>query len=313
VEVYGLVVERFVSLGAIGGVVRSQPGILEERPTPQHGRPRRPGERAGRLAVAFVGLVTLIVAGGMIGRLVYQVVERPRTVVVTTVGCSLVGTDSAKPGDVFQMWAYPYGKVLASATKVEMVSRDVAADEPPRLVVYFEVNRHTPDFQIVDATASLIQARTATRTSSTPHRMRRASISATGKASFASLRARATLERRSQLGHPPVVDARPGGEARTRPSERYPRERHEQMNDHMLERSVAWSSRAFIVALAVWVVAAAVLGIPHGVGHSIEKMTLVQTIRDIALPVWGGALAGLVGILTARAAVALGRAAGRSS
>jgi hypothetical protein len=85
------------------------------------------------------------------------------------------------------------------------------------------------------------------------------------------------------------------------------------MNDHVLERSVAWSLQTFIVALAVWVVAAAVLGIPHGVGHSIEKMTFVQTIRDIALPVWGGALAGLVGILAARAALALGHTASRSS
>jgi hypothetical protein len=105
--------------------------------------------------VAFAALVAVIVVGGMTGRLVYQVLERPHTVVVTTVGCSLVGTDSANAGDVFQMWAYPYGKVLASATKVEQVSGDIAGGDPPRPVVYFEVNKHTPDFQIVDTTASL--------------------------------------------------------------------------------------------------------------------------------------------------------------
>jgi hypothetical protein len=106
--------------------------------------------------VAFVALVALIVVGGMLGRLVYQVVERPRTVVVTTLGCPLVGMDSAQPGDVFQMWAYPYGKVLASATQVQIMSANIhQAGSHQSVRVYFEVNRHTPDFQIVDTTATL--------------------------------------------------------------------------------------------------------------------------------------------------------------
>jgi hypothetical protein len=147
--------ERFVSLGAFGGVVRSRPATVDERLRPQHGRARRPGDRAGRLTVAFVGLVVLIVVGGMLGRLVYQVVERPRTVVVTTLGCPLAGSDGVKAGDAFEMWAYPYGKVLASATQVQIMSANIAqAGSHQSVLVYFEVDRHTPDFQIADTTAT---------------------------------------------------------------------------------------------------------------------------------------------------------------
>jgi hypothetical protein len=59
---------------------------------------------------------------------------------------------------------------------------------------------------------------------------------------------------------------------------------------------VIW--RAFVIGLAVWVAAAALLGVPHGEGHSIESMAPVQTVHDIAFPVWVGSLAALLGALT---------------
>jgi hypothetical protein len=73
------------------------------------------------------------------------------------------------------------------------------------------------------------------------------------------------------------------------------------MDEHVFERWLAWFTRAFLAGLIVWVVAAAVLGIPHGPGHSIESLTPVQTIHDISFPVWIGSLAGIAGLLAVRA------------
>jgi hypothetical protein len=140
--------ERFDGLGGFGGVVGSQPGILDGRANSRRGRAPRPFDRAARIVQAFVALVLVILVGGMIGRGVYQVVERPRTVVVSTCG-------SAKPGDVLEMWAYPYGKVLASPTRTRVVAGGTEGPHSPWPVATFEVNAHTPDFQIVDTTATL--------------------------------------------------------------------------------------------------------------------------------------------------------------
>ncbi len=85
------------------------------------------------------------------------------------------------------------------------------------------------------------------------------------------------------------------------------------MNEHVAEIWFGWFSRAFLVGLIVWLVAAAVLGIPHGLGHSIESMTPVQTIHDISFPVWVGGLAGIAGLLALRAFHSLGRSSQRSS
>lgn len=69
------------------------------------------------------------------------------------------------------------------------------------------------------------------------------------------------------------------------------------MGERAVEKWLGWFSWVFLVGLILWLVAAAALGIPHGEGHSIEAMTPVQTIHDIAFPVWIGGLAGIIGLL----------------
>ena len=59
--------------------------------------------------------------------------------------------------------------------------------------------------------------------------------------------------------------------------------------------------KRIVVLYIAWLVAAAVLGIPHGPGHSIASMTAVQTIYNIALPIWLGSLVGIVALLAIRA------------
>ena len=44
-------------------------------------------------------------------------------------------------------------------------------------------------------------------------------------------------------------------------------------------------SSLFAIALGVWVGALAILGIPHGSGHSIESLTLFETLRDVCFRV----------------------------
>ena len=55
---------------------------------------------------------------------------------------------------------------------------------------------------------------------------------------------------------------------------------------------------AFAIGLSIWVPAAALLGVPHGEGHTIETMVPIQIARDIAFPVWVGSLAVLLGAHT---------------
>lgn len=64
---------------------------------------------------------------------------------------------------------------------------------------------------------------------------------------------------------------------------------------------VRWFSAAFVIGLVPWIVSAAVLGVPHGVGHSIESMRWLETVRDVSLPLWLGGLAGIVGALALEA------------
>ena len=61
---------------------------------------------------------------------------------------------------------------------------------------------------------------------------------------------------------------------------------------------LAW---AFVIGIALWVTASAVLAIPHGQGHSIESMTPFVVLRDAAFPVWVGAFACILAGLALRA------------
>jgi hypothetical protein len=79
------------------------------------------------------------------------------------------------------------------------------------------------------------------------------------------------------------------------------------LNEQMQERWVGLFAWVFLVALLVWVVAAATLGIPHGPGHSIESMTPVQTVYDISLPTWLGSIVGIIGLLAVKAFGAIRR------
>jgi hypothetical protein len=85
------------------------------------------------------------------------------------------------------------------------------------------------------------------------------------------------------------------------------------MNEHVSETWLTWFSWIFAVGLIVWLVAAAVLGVPHGPGHSIESLTPVQTIHDISFPVWIGSLAGIAGLLAVRAFYSLSGPGERAS
>ena len=58
---------------------------------------------------------------------------------------------------------------------------------------------------------------------------------------------------------------------------------------------------AFVIGIALWVAASAVLAIPHGQGHSIESMTPFVILRDAALAVWVGAFASILAGLALRA------------
>ncbi len=73
------------------------------------------------------------------------------------------------------------------------------------------------------------------------------------------------------------------------------------MDEHEGQKWLELFLRGFLVALIVWIFAAAILGIPHGVGHSIGSLDPVQAVHDIALPVWVGSLAGPLGLLIVRA------------
>ncbi len=68
----------------------------------------------------------------------------------------------------------------------------------------------------------------------------------------------------------------------------------------LMEQSV-WVRRCaalFVVALIVWTASAAILGVPHGPGHSIESMKIVEVTRDISLPLWIGGFVGILGALS---------------
>jgi hypothetical protein len=68
--------------------------------------------------------------------------------------------------------------------------------------------------------------------------------------------------------------------------------------------SLRWLPSLFAIALGVWVGASAILGIPHGSGHSIESLTVFETLRDVSLPFVVG---GFLAILASLALAATGR------
>jgi hypothetical protein len=55
------------------------------------------------------------------------------------------------------------------------------------------------------------------------------------------------------------------------------------------------------IGIALWVVASAILAIPHGQGHSIASMTAFVVLRDAAFPVWVGAFVCILAGLALRA------------
>ncbi len=65
----------------------------------------------------------------------------------------------------------------------------------------------------------------------------------------------------------------------------------------VLDRWITFLTRLFVAALALWVVASAILGIPHGPGHSIESLSGFETLRDIAFPIWLGSVLGVAFVL----------------
>jgi hypothetical protein len=75
----------------------------------------------------------------------------------------------------------------------------------------------------------------------------------------------------------------------------------------MLSTGNRWLSSLFAVGIAAWTVSSAVLGIPHGPGHSIGSMTLVETINNIAFPVWVGAFLWILAALCREAGSWMGR------
>ena len=58
---------------------------------------------------------------------------------------------------------------------------------------------------------------------------------------------------------------------------------------------------AFMIGIALWVIASVPLAIPHGPGQSIESMTAFVVARDASFPVWLGAFACLLAALALRA------------
>ncbi len=98
------------------------------------------------MAVTAAGVMILVVVGGLIGRLVYQVVERPRQVVVyidrAQWGCSV------RPSDRIELVTAYTSEHLAWPTHVV-----VSDSNPAQSAVVFEINRQTPDFDVVDTRA----------------------------------------------------------------------------------------------------------------------------------------------------------------
>jgi len=72
-----------------------------------------------------------------------------------------------------------------------------------------------------------------------------------------------------------------------------------------LEAAMPFLTRAFTIAIALWVVASMILAIPHGRGHSIESMTPFVVLRDAAFPVWVGAFVCILGAFALRASRSL--------
>jgi len=73
-----------------------------------------------------------------------------------------------------------------------------------------------------------------------------------------------------------------------------------------LDAWVPYVAPLLVIGLVSWIVASATLGIPHGRGHSIESMTGIVALRDIAFPVWLGSFVGILAALALRAFRSLG-------
>ncbi|MGZ6545923.1 MAG: hypothetical protein ACXVEI_11465 [Actinomycetota bacterium] len=73
-----------------------------------------------------------------------------------------------------------------------------------------------------------------------------------------------------------------------------------------LDATLRWVVPAFGACLAVWVLTSVILAIPHGHRHSIESMTPFVVVRDMAFPLWVGALVWLGAALALRAFRSLG-------
>lgn len=72
------------------------------------------------------------------------------------------------------------------------------------------------------------------------------------------------------------------------------------MDDRALRRWSGWFLQGLIISVVLWLVTGAILGIPHGPGHSIEDFGAfdgpLRTVNGIAFPVWVGCLAGVLGL-----------------
>jgi hypothetical protein len=82
------------------------------------------------------------------------------------------------------------------------------------------------------------------------------------------------------------------------------------VHEQMRRRWFGWFAQLLLFALVIWMIATAILAIPHGVGHSIGSMMApVQTVSNIAFPIWLGSLVGMIGLLAVGAFEALSQAA----
>jgi hypothetical protein len=73
------------------------------------------------------------------------------------------------------------------------------------------------------------------------------------------------------------------------------------VDEQMQRRWFGVFAQILLFTLVIWIVATAILGIPHGAGHSIESMKWAETISNIVFPLWLGSFVGLIGTLAVAA------------
>jgi hypothetical protein len=79
------------------------------------------------------------------------------------------------------------------------------------------------------------------------------------------------------------------------------------MDEQAQSRWFGWFTQVFLFSVVVWIIATAILGIPDGVGHSIESMKWIEVASSVAFPVWLGSFAGMLSMLAVAAFRALQR------